>query len=376
MKRVIHFTYGLLFLFILGCANGEKKIEEVTNKNEDYILVSHQQFENAGMELGSIKTHPFHEMVKVSGMIDVPPENKAVVSPTIGGYIKEIPLLVGDYVKKGQALVVIENPEFVKMQQEYLEAAEQLKYLESEFERQRILFDEKISSKKSFLKTESDFKITKARYNGLKKQLEMLNIPTPAIEEGQIFTTSTIYSPISGSITKVNISKGAYVSPATAIIEIIDNSHIHLELSVFEKDILKIKKGQPIRFKIPESSEDTFQAEVYLVGTSINENRSIKVHGHLIDTSDQNFLTGMFVEASILTAKKELSALERGAIVLQDGKYYALRLAKEDDGGYYLEQIEIIPNANSDNFTGISNVAQFNKADKFLIKGAFNLITE
>ena len=107
----------------------------------------------------------------------------------------------------------------------------------------------------------------------------MLHISIAQVEKGNISSTSSIFAPISGSITKINVTKGTYVSPASPILEIIDNTHIHLELSVFEKDIMKIKKGQPIQFQIPEASSDTFDAEVYLVGTSIGENRTIKVHG-------------------------------------------------------------------------------------------------
>ena len=183
------------------------------------------------------------------------------------------------------------------MQQEYLEIKEQLTYLKSEYERQQILIKENISSQKSFLKAESDYKKAEATYNGLRKQLDLLKISPSDVEKGIISTTSTLNAPISGSITQVNVSLGMYVSPATPIIEIVDNDHIHLELSVFEKDIMKIHKGQEISFKIPEASSEEYKAEVYLISTSIEENRTIRVHGHLKDRTSHNFLTGMFVNA-------------------------------------------------------------------------------
>src|SRR5690606_30151658 len=114
--------------------------------------------------------------------------------------------------------------------------------------------------------------------NGLRMQLVMLNISPEKVEAGDVTSSVTIFSPISGSITQVNVTKGSYVAPATPIIEIVDNDHIHIELSVFEKDIMKVKKGQKIDFKVPEASPDTFVAEVYLVGTSIGKERTIMVH--------------------------------------------------------------------------------------------------
>ncbi|WP_297764440.1 efflux RND transporter periplasmic adaptor subunit [uncultured Muriicola sp.] len=183
-----------------------------------------------------------NETVKATGIIEVPPQNKAVVSAFIGGYIKDTPLLIGDEIKKGQSLLTIENPEFVTLQQNYLETRQQLSFLKAEYERQKQLIAENISSQKSFLKAESDYKGKLALYNGLKHKLKMLNFSIEKVEEGDIRSVATIYAPIFGSITKMNVSKGMYVSPSDEILEITDNDHIHLELSVFEKDIMKLLK--------------------------------------------------------------------------------------------------------------------------------------
>lgn len=376
MKKLFYFLLSTIMLLFSGCGNSEKNTTDEMQSKKGQVVLSKQQFENSGMLLGTVKTQSFPEVVKVNGLIDVPPENRVIINATLGGYIKETSWLVGDLVKKGQVLVVIENPEFVKMQQEYLEAKEQLNYLKSEYERQRTLFEEKISSQKNFLKTESEFKMTTAKFNGLKKQLEMLNISPKMVEQGKLSATANIYSPINGSITDLRISKGSYVSPASPIMEIIDNSHIHLELSVFEKDIMKIKKEQPIQFRIPEASEEIFEAEVHLIGTSIGDNRSIKVHGHLNNGSKKNFLTGMFVEANIITDKKDFSALPSEAVVSVDDAFYALRLMEETEDSYILEQVEVLPQGNYSGYTGILSADVFEPSDKFLVKGAFYLITE
>jgi len=150
-------------------------------------------------------------------------------------------------VRKGQVLVTLENPEFIKLQQEYLEVNEQLSYLKSEYNRQVSMKAENITSQKSFLKAESDYKTAVAKHTGLDKQLRMLHISPSIVRSGTISSVVSIYAPISGSITKVNISKGSYLSPATEILEIIDTDHIHLELSVFVEGYYEDKKGQEIR---------------------------------------------------------------------------------------------------------------------------------
>ncbi|VAW18381.1 Probable Co/Zn/Cd efflux system membrane fusion protein [hydrothermal vent metagenome] len=379
-----HFIYNILAITLalsfVNCGGSKKEsnndaseTEEISNNN---IKLTKAQFEQSAMKLDGLEEKSFPVIVKTNGMIDVPPENRAVVSATMGGYIKKTPLLIGDIVKKGQVLVTIENPEFVSLQQEYLEIKEQLVYLKSEYERQKTLFDENITSKKNYLKTQSEYKTAQAKYNGLRKQLSMLNISPTNVENGTITTTATIYAPISGSITKMNVTKGTFVSPATPIMEIIDNDHIHIELSVFEKDIMKVKKDQRITFKIPEASTGTFEAEVHLIGTSINENRTIKVHGHPKDESKNNFLIGMFVEASIITDSIMSKAIPSEAIVAIDNSSYVLILESENGDEYTFKQIEVKTGSSYEGYTAIDAANTFDASTRFLTKGVFNLVGE
>ena len=380
MNRIIYNITILSMIFtLLSCGGKEvknKQVEIQDSISDDRIFVSNTQFEHSNMTLGSITEHPFPLTVKTNGMIDVPPENRAVVNAIMGGNIKTTPLLIGDKVRKGQALVTIENPEFVRMQQEYMEINVQLSYLKSELERQQTMVAEKITSQKSFLKAESTYKMAKARYNGLRKQLEMLNISPLKVEAGIINSVATIYAPIAGSITKINVNKGTFVSPSTEILEIINNDHIHLELSVFEKDIMKLKKGQKINFKLPESSMEIYKAEVHLIGTSIEENRTIDVHGHIENESELNFLIGMFVEADIITESTVEKALPETAFVAFEDSYIVLKLNEQNKEGYYFEQVPVTVGETYEGSIALTTLGSLNITDKVLTTGAFNLVAD
>ena len=380
MNRIIYNITILSMIFtLLSCGGKEvknKQVEIQDSISDDRIFVSNTQFEHSNMTLGSITEHPFPLTVKTNGMIDVPPENRAVVNAIMGGNIKTTPLLIGDKVRKGQALVTNENPEFVRMQQEYMEINVQLSYLKSELERQQTMVAEKITSQKSFLKAESTYKMAKARYNGLRKQLEMLNISPLKVEAGIINSVATIYAPIAGSITKINVNKGTFVSPSTEILEIINNDHIHLELSVFEKDIMKLKKGQKINFKLPESSTEIYKAEVHLIGTSIEENRTIDVHGHIENESELNFLIGMFVEADIITESTVEKALPETAFVAFEDSYIVLKLNEQNKEGYYFEQVPVTVGETYEGSIALTTLGSLNITDKVLTTGAFNLVAD
>ena len=380
MKQYIYLLLSVgLAILVIGCGTSEKKGPSRDNTDNAIVTkvvkVSKVQFEGSKMQLGTLIEQSFPIFVKATGMIDVPPENKAVINAFVGGYIKKTPLLVGNRVKKGDALVTLENPEFVDMQQEYLEASEQLIFLKSEYERQKTLIKEKITSQKNFLKAESEYKRTLAMCNGLRKKLQMLNIDPKALENGNITSVITLYAPIDGSITNVYVSKGSYISPSDEIMEIVNTDHVHLELSVFEKDIMKIKKEQPIIFTIPEVSKDSYRGEVHLVGTAIDpKTRTIKVHGHLNHEDHTNYAIGMFVEANIATINTMEWALPIEAVVSIEDKQYVLLLISQENGEYSFEQKEVKTGSIFNGLIVIENARDFKESNQILYKGAFNII--
>ncbi|MEQ5790842.1 efflux RND transporter periplasmic adaptor subunit [Muricauda sp. NFXS6] len=373
MKNILQIA--AVFLLLMGCGNKNNKESASEGQGEETgIVVTQEQFDTNDLTIGPMEKRTFPKMVETSGMIDVPPENRASVMAFMGGFVKQTSLLVGDKVKKGQLLVVLENQEFLKMQQEYMEVFNQLDYLKAEFERNETLFEEKIASQKNFLQAKSNYETAKARYQGLREQLQMLNISPSKVEQGNISSQAAIYAPISGSITKMNVAKGSYVSSATEILEIVSNEHVHLELTVFEKDILKVKKGQKIQFRITEASEEAFNGEVYLVGTSIDDaKRSIKVHGHLEHEEEANFLPGMFVDAKIMTDTIKTLSLPEEAVIESEGTSYVLKLVNKQGAGYTFERIAVKQGNTYDGYTEIIST-ELNKTDQFLTKGVFDLI--
>lgn len=360
-----------------ACGNSENETTVITKTDEhnDELIISHDQFKSENMALGNLIEHTFQETVSVSGTIDVPPQNKSRVTTFLAGYVTKTPLLVGDQVKKGQLLITLENTEYIELQQQYLEVAEKLSYLKNEFTRQKTLFDEKITSEKNFLKAESTYKSNLAFYKGLEKKLQMLNINPKSVLAGQMSSTINIYAPINGFVTKVNVSNGMYVSASDVIMELVDIDHIHLELSVFEKDIMQIKKGQKIAFTIPEASTKTYAADVYLVGTTIDEStRRVQVHGHIEDL-EENFIVGMFAEARININAVKNMALPYEAVIQNDDNYYVLVLEKETATGYVFEKTEVKIGKQTEDFIELLDSKNF-QGKQLIVKGTSMLLND
>jgi cobalt-zinc-cadmium efflux system membrane fusion protein len=369
MKKSLYIIALSLVLF--SCK--ESKTEEVEQKDNGLTTVTSAQFKSSGMEIATPTEQDFDVTVKASGKIDVPPQNRAKVNTFMGGYVKSTTLLVGNKVTKGQALLTLQNTEFLDIQKDYMEVAEQLNFLKSEYDRQKTLYDEKITSQKNYLKAESDYRRAKAMHQSLRAKLVLLNINPRNVEKGILTSTITIFSPITGDIVIMNANVGMYVAPSDVILEIVDTDHLHLELAVFEKDILNVKIGQKIHFKVPEASKDVFNAEVHLVGKSIEGNdRTINIHGHLDDAIKQKLLTGMFVEAEIIIDSKKGLAIPSEALVTENNKNFVLLLDNEKNG-YSFKKVSVTIGEKSENFVEILPNTAINASSRILTKGVFDL---
>ncbi|MBL6448737.1 efflux RND transporter periplasmic adaptor subunit [Fulvivirga sp. 29W222] len=372
---------GLLAVLItlISCTANEPETGETTNTPEatnHTVTLTQNQFTSSGMELDTISVHNFPRSVIANGIIDVPPENKASVSAYFGGYVKAIKLLPGQPIKQGQVLFTLENPDYINMQREYLQAKSQLNYLKVDYERQKELANDKITSQKNFLKAETDYKVTLATYESLRKNLRLMNINSDLLKENNIRSTIAVTAPISGFITSVNAVKGMFLNPADIAVTITNTDHLHLELSVFEKDVSSVSEGQPVKFRI-QNADKEYNAIVHLIGKSIDtENRTIAIHAHLDQGEYQTLAPGMYAEAEILTAAHPASALPEEAVVNIEDSFFVLVKKEDGNENIYLDKKEVKIGQSHQGYIEILNSNDFKKGSQFLVKGAFNLIIE
>lgn len=376
----MRYFFFFITIALLGCKSpSEEGVQTIqTAKDTLQTTLNKEQFRSNGMELATVDAITATERIRTTGTIDVPPENRVEVSPLMGGYVAHNPLLVGDRVKKGQLLMSLENPEFVTLQQQYLEVKQQLEYLEEEYERNQKLLEEQITSRKNFLKAQSEYLTAKARFHGLQKQLQLLNLDPEAITAESIAPVFHIYAPISGSITEIDVTRGSFVPRSHPAMVIINSDHLHLELNIFEKDILKVKKGQPIQFRIPEASGEAFPAEVHLISDALSSDRTVRVHGHIDDALKEQLKVGMYVEAEITTDATDPGTQMRytvptSAVIEKGQKHFMMILEKEDEGHYVFRTLEVTPGNEIGERTVIFESA-LDTTMHVLAKGAFDLI--
>jgi len=237
---------------------------------------------------------------------------------------------------------MVENPEFIEFQREYLEALANNDYLKADFERQQTLNKEEVTSTKVFQLAKSRYLTNEANIQALESKLRLIGINPSTIKNGAISSTVNVYSPINGIVREVYINTGKYFNPQDVLMDITDASDLHVELKVYEDDILLIRNGQRIRFRLANAPENWMVAEVFLIGNNVLDDRSITIHGHLKDHTE-NLLPGMFVNAAIEVEALEQYAFPEEAIVRFEGKHYIFKsLGKRKEGEQTMNDFEMV----------------------------------
>jgi cobalt-zinc-cadmium efflux system membrane fusion protein len=375
---------ALSALLFTGCNNQSETLETKElhhEETESMVELTPAQYKVAGIELGKVEQKNLSSIIKVNGVLEAPPQSLVSISAILGGFVKSTNLLHGSRVTKGDAVVVMEHPDYIQLQQDYLDSKSKLVYLELAYKRQKGLREKNVSSAKIFQQTTADYKSAKARVNALEEKLALIEINAEQLQESEkISRTVTIHSPIDGYVSKVNINIGKYVNPADVMFEIVNTEHLHVELTVFEKDINKIKEGQRIRFTLPNEDDRERRAFVYLIGRSIGRDRTVKVHGHL-DKEDEQYLPGMFVKALIEISNNTVNALPDETIVQSEGKNYIFvfkgkRIENNQEMNDF-KMVEIQKGITENNYTEVILPDTFDiNSNQIVLKGAYSLLSK
>ena len=294
---------------------------------EKIVELTPQQYKLTDIVLGDFQMKNMSEVLNVNGYTKLPPQNQADVSVHVGGLIKSIRVLEGQYVKKGQTIATLESPEFAKLHQSYKSSKSNLTYLKEEYKRQTQLQIDEINAKKVVQKVKSELEIEEAQFNALSQQLRLLSINP----EGDISTIVPVRSPISGHVTEVFIKIGSAVSPNMPLFSLVDNSEMHIDLLVYEKDLYKVQKGQKLRFVLTNQSHTEINGTIFNIGKSFeNETKSVAVHAH-IDNHDVDLIPGMYINALIDVGSQKVQTLPSSAIVDDLGRYYVFVLETHEE---------------------------------------------
>ncbi len=380
MKKIyIYITSIILLSAINACknTNTDKFAGDKDSITDIRVSLTESQFKSIQLTTTKIETKLLGTSLEVNGVLDVPPQNLVTISALLGGFVKSTDILQGMHIKKGEVIVSIQNPEFVTLQRDYLENRSRLNYLEQEYKRQEELVKENVSAAKVFQQVSSEYNTALVANGALREKLKMIGIHAEELTQNNIRSVVNITSPINGYITTVNVNVGAYVSPQNVICEIVDTEHLHVELTVFEKDITKIKIGQEIKFKIVNGDTTERLAHVYLINHKISPDRTVQVHAHM-DKKDLTLIPNMYLKANVEIGEHRVLAVPSKAIVEIDDESFIFAEAKSAVSGEHdYKAIEVHKGVTENNYTAIEFPLDTDyKNLQIVVDGSYDLLAK
>ena len=310
----------LLFLLLLVACGGSKKEEELNNASPSKeIKLSKAQINLAGISVGTALQRELSEVFKLNGIIDVPPQNMVSVCAPLGGYLKSTQLLPGMHVNKGEPIAILEDQQYIELQQNYLMTKARLSAVEKEFNRQVELNKSQAGSDKALEESKADYTSQKILLKSLSEKLKLIAVDPEQLNESLLSRSVRLLSPISGYVSNVNANIGKYVGPTEVLFEIVNPEDIHLALTVFEKDVNRLFIGQTLEAYTNNEPDTKYACEVLLIGKDFNAERNLVVHCHF-KNYDKRLLPGMFMNADIKLQKKMLWSVPEEAVQLLNGK--------------------------------------------------------
>ena len=370
--------------------------EEAHEEVPTIATLSEEQLKIVGIKIGTIEHRELSATIKANGNLNVPNNNKANATSLYGGVIRTLKVQIGDYVRKGEIIATIANPQFIQLQEEYLSIVSRITFAEQELSRQKELYEGNAGAKKNLQSATAELNSLRTRKASLHQQLQLMGINPSTLSNSNLKSALTVNSPLNGTVSNVFAKIGSYVDVSSPVIEVVDNSSLHLDLQVFEKDLPQIKIGQTIHFRLTNNPATEYEATVFNIGSSFqNESKTIAVRCR-IKGNKNGLIDGMNITGIVSLSNVTTPAVPNDAIVNTDGKYFIFVQTdkkaeehheeekeegshkegeetehKEDTSNINFEKVEVLKGVSDMGYTAITFVKQIPVNAKIVVKGAF-----
>ena len=367
------YTILLTTIILSSCCTNPKSTttkEDSVDVASNIVQLTKEQASLAQLELAPIEQGKMKGMTHLNGVIDVPPTGIASVSIPMGGYIQDINLIPGTFVKKGQVLATVKDPAYVQLQENYLATKAKLSYLQQDLDRQKALLTQEAVSKKSFQQIQADYNTNAIQLKALSEQLKLINIQPENLTTEKMSSLVQLVAPIAGYISKVNINRGKYVTPSDILLEIINPNDIHAAITIYEKDIANFKVGMKGTVTLTQDPAKKYPVSVLAVAHNINEDKTALLHCHF-EKIPANVLPGMFLTADMVVETKDAVLIPIVSVQRFQGKDYIFIQSAENV--FEVKEIQVIQ--SNATFVTVSNTdANTWIGKQIVVKNAFSLL--
>ena len=358
-----------LIALFQSCGNKATQADKKENEIKvQEVVLTDAQMKNASIGFDTAKIVKLSGTIKVNGVIDVPPQNMVSVSLPLGGFLVRTKLLPGMHLNKGDVIAVMEDQQYIQLQQDYLTAKARFSFIEKEYQRQAELNQSKASSDKVFEQAKSDYQSQKILINALAEKLKLIGLDPSHLNENNMSKSINVYSPINGFVSKVNVNIGRYINPSDVMFELVNPDDIHLNLTIYEKDLQSLHIGSKVKAFTNNNPEKLYDCDVILIGQDVSKEGFVQVHCHF-HTYSNILIPGMYMNAELESDSKMALALPESAVVSHEGVEFVF----VEKSNKHFEMLAVKTLSRSNGKVEIEENAQLIGA-KIVVNGAYDLL--
>jgi len=376
-------------VIVLLCSCGQKATEK--NKTADQssepaatvtniVELTKLQVTKTGIQFGNFEKRNLRDVIRVNGYLHVPPQNKAQVSTYMGGLVKTILVREGDLVRQGQTLMELSHPDFLKLQEDYLISRGNILFSQKEYERQKELAKDNIASQKAFQEAEAKYEAEKARLASLEAQLQLLNVQVKDLTATTLQQSFRLLSPIDGFVGKIMVNTGTYAEPQKELLTVIDNSHLHVDLMIYEKDLSKVRPGQHVNITFTNMPELVMGARIFSIGREFEkDSRTVSAHAELLSADKHDLVPGMYVNGLIETGNADATVIPEAAVIRDKGKDYMFIMdpaLQKHASEIAFTAIEIKKGISNGGYSEVTPLAKLPANYQIVVKGAYYVLSQ
>ena len=334
---------GLLtsLLLITGCKKSQPSGARQTAQDPNLVMANESLL--AQIKISEVAQSDVSDILRVAGQIDFDEQALTRIGASVTGRVTQINAQLGNEVKKGYTLALINSSELSNSQLAYLKARSEKEFHRRTVQRAKTLFEADVISAAELQRRESEYEVASAQTRAAQDQLRVLGVNLKAMEElattGAIDSVASVMATIKGVVVERKVTTGQVVQPADVLFTVADLSRVWAVAQVPEQQVAQVKVGQSVRIEVPALENEKLIGKLIYVGQTVNpESRTVLVRTELDNTSGRlkpSMLASMLIES---TPTKRMVVPITAIVREQDTDYV---FTEEKPGSFRLKPVRL-----------------------------------
>ncbi|MFP6617069.1 MAG: efflux RND transporter periplasmic adaptor subunit [Candidatus Hydrogenedentota bacterium] len=315
----------LTTIALVGVANGGLDSKTIYAQHEDehsghddeggVIVLSESELEEFGIVLETVELGKLNVQVALPGEVRFNQDRLAHVVPRLSGVVTSVHKNLGDDVEKGEVMAVLDSRELASAKAMYLASVERKSLADALFERENDLREKKLSAEQDFLSAKQAQAGAAIEVRLAKNELRALGFSEAYIRQlpnqpDESLTRYEMLAPFDGTVVEKHIVLGEVLENSSEAFIIADLSSVWVDLSVYQKDLSLVQKGQQVTVAAGQNLHDA-KGPITYIGPVIDEATRTALARVVLPNSDGLWRPGLFVKAHVNVAESSVDLMVR-----------------------------------------------------------------